>query len=284
MENALLNQGGIDYSTDIKEPEPFKGPELNEFSNPFSKFQSTSQPVLAPITTDNNELLGRLDFAEQQLFKDPFNQAQRFETPAIPGYDAAKQSKYFDKIGIVPGMDVEEVYGNAQSGWDKLSKGIFGGVALAGNQMVSQFTSWGDTIGVITGLATGKGLSSFETPYKQDEMEAINAWQNDFENKYHIFQTQQDRNTFFNISNLASTVQQSGYAIGAILEIAAEEFALSALTAATFGGAGELQALRTLQLTANIGKVINRTRKVEKSLQGGQQGVIRIRETGKVSL
>lgn len=268
MENALLNQGGIDYSTDIKEPEPFKGPELNEFSNPFSKFQSTSQPVLAPITTDNNELLGRLDFAEQQLFKDPFNQAQRFETPAIPGYDAAKQSKYFDKIGIVPGMDVEEVYGNAQSGWDKLSKGIFGGVALAGNQMVSQFTSWGDTIGVITGLATGKGLSSFETPYKQDEMEAINAWQNDFENKYHIFQTQQDRNTFFNISNLASTVQQSGYAIGAILEIAAEEFALSALTAATFGGAGELQALRTLQLTANIGKVINRTRKVEKSLQG----------------
>lgn len=70
------------------------------------------------------------------------------------------------------------------------------------------------------------------------------------------------------MSNFATSIQQSGYAIGAFLEIAAEEFALSTLTTATFGGASEIQALRTLQLSSKIGKVINRTRELEKSLQG----------------
>ena len=210
---------------------------------------------------DNNDLLGRLDFAEQKSFKDPFNQAQRFETPAIPGYDVAKGSKYFDDLGILPGMNVEEVYGNAQTNWNKLSNAVFGAGSLAVNQVVDQFTSWADTLDMFKD-------KSLEAPFKQAELEAINQWQNDFSNKYHIFQTQEDRNTFFNMSNFATSIQQSGYAIGAILEMAAEEFALSALTAATFGGASEIQAIRTLQLSSKIGKVINRTRELEKSLQG----------------
>lgn len=261
MEDALLNQGGFNYLEDIKERETVSAPDLNLRPNYFSDFQTSSEPAYTNIGFTSDQLSSSLGMAEQKAIQDPFVQAKRFETPAIPGYEAAKQSDYFEKIGVIPGMDVEETYGNAQTNWNKLSNAVFGLVPLAVNQAVDQFTSWTDTLDMFKD-------HSYKAPFKQAELEAINQWQNDFSNKYHIFQTQEDRNTFFNMSNFATSFQQSGYAIGAILEIAAEEFALSALTAATFGGASEIQAVRTLQLAANIGKVINRTRELEKSLQG----------------
>lgn len=261
MEDASLNQGGFNYLEDIKEKETISAPDLNLRPNYFSDFQTSSEPAYTNIGFTSDQLSSSLGMAEQKAIQDPFVQAKRFETPAIPGYEAAKQSDYFEKIGVIPGMDVEETYGNAQTNWNKLSNAVFGLIPLAVNQVVDQFSSWTDTLDMFKDL-------SFVAPFKQAELEAINQWQNDFSNKYHIFQTQEDRNTFFNMSNFATSIQQSGYAIGAFLEIAAEEFALSTLTAATFGGASEIQALRTLQLSSKIGKVINRTRELEKSLQG----------------
>ena len=261
MEYASLNQGGFNYLEDIKEKETVSAPDLNLRPNYFSDFQTSSEPSYTNIGFTSDQLSSSLEMAEQKVIQDPFVQAQRFETPAIPGYEAAKQSDYFGKIGVTPGMDIEETYGNAQTNWNKLSNAVFGAGSLALNQAVDQFSSWTDTLDMFKDL-------SFVAPFKQAELEAINQWQNDFSNKYHIFQTQEDRNTFFNMSNFATSIQQSGYAIGAFLEIAAEEFALSTLTAATFGGASEIQALRTLQLSSKIGKVINRTRELEKSLQG----------------
>ena len=264
MEEELINNTdnftpsvNNDFTPKVEEVKDIDMPNMELFPSPYGG-NTTSDPSYGVVGVSRDSISNFFTRAKENALNDPFVQAQRFETPSIPGYEGAKQSRNFEKIGIFPGLNVEETYGNAETNWDKLvTKGLIGGSVLAVKQFTDQLTSWKDTIGMFSG----------DNPFKQSELEAINQWQNTYENKYHIFQTQEDRNTFFNISNLANTIQQSGYAIGAVLEMAAEEYALSALTAATFGGTSEIQAARTLQLASRIGKVAARTREVEKTLQ-----------------
>jgi hypothetical protein len=236
-------------------------PNITMPENPFANISSivpSSKPQYKNVGISADDAQNILLSGRQKLLQDPFIQAQRTEVPEVAGYNTIKQSENFDTIGVFPGLDVEETYGTAETNWEKISKGVVGAGILATHQFADQLLSWGDTAGMFAG----------NTPFKEAEFDAINQWQNDFDNKYHIFQTQEDRNTFFNMSNFASTLQTSGYGIGAILEIAAEEIALSALTAATFGATSEIQAARTIQLGFKLGKVIKNTRNLEKSLQG----------------
>jgi hypothetical protein len=256
MPDPILNDAGFTPNFESIPNQPL--PSFPTFSNPYTDLTVTSQPKSAIIGIDSSIVDNKMNFAKQKALSDPYLQAQRFETPKIEGYEAAAGSKYFEQYGVVPGMDVEEFYGSVQTNWDKLTNAFVGAGVLAANQFKEQLLSWGDTISIFGG----------NSPFKQEELEEINKWQNSFNNKYHIFQTQEDRNTFFNMSNFSNMLQQSGYAIGAVLEMAAEEAALSALTAFTFGGASEIQAARTLQLASKIGKTAERTRQLEKTLQG----------------
>jgi len=257
LNTSSISQNENSFVNGPEENIPVPFTQSDPLENPFASLSSTSNPELTLVGANDQNIENNIKNNINKYSQSPFFQAQRYETPEIPGYDLAKSSPYFQDIGVFPGIDVEETYGKAQTNWDKISNAIVGSSVLAANQIKDQFLSWGDTINMFKG----------ESPFKQSELEAINAWQNDFNNKYHIFQTQEDRNTFFNVSNFANMIQQSGYAIGAVLEMAAEEFALSALTTATFGGASELQAARSLQLASKLGNVINKTREVEKSLQ-----------------
>jgi len=246
---------------DISENKEFNLPDNNLPASPYLNtpiYVPSSKPQYTSVGLSSDEISNSLLLGKQRLSQDPFIKAQRTEVPEVAGYDLIKESPNFQKIGVFPGLDVEETYGTAESGWEKLSKGIFGGGELAIRQFTDQLFSWDDTINIFAG----------NSPFKQAELDAENEWQNNFNRKYHIFQTQEDRNTFFNMSNLANTIQTSGYGIGAVLEMAAEEFALSALTAATFGATSEIQAARTIQLGFKLGKVIKNTRNLEKSLQG----------------
>lgn len=256
MPDPILNDTGFTPNFESIPNQPL--PSFPTFSNPYTDLTVTSQPKSAIIGIDSSIVDNKMDFAKQKALSDPYLQAQRFETPKIEGYEAAAGSKYFEQYGVVPGMDVEEFYGSVQTNWDKLTNAFVGGGVLAANQFKEQLLSWGDTISIFGG----------NSPFKQEELEEINKWQNNFTNKYHIFQTQEDRNTFFNMSNFSNMIQQSGYAVGAVLEMAAEEIALSALTAVTFGGASEIQAARTLQLASKLGKTVEKTRQLEKTLQG----------------
>ena len=259
MPDPILNDTGFTPNFESIPNQPL--PSFETFPNPYADLTVTSQPKSAMIGIDSSIVNDRMDFAKQKALSDPYLQAQRFETPKIEGYEAAAGSKYFEQYGVVPGMDVEEFYGSVQTNWDKLSNAFVGAGVLAANQFKEQLLSWGDTASWIGSLGDN-------SPFKQVELEEINKWQNSFNNKYHIFQTQEDRNTFFNMSNFSNMLQQSGYAIGAVLEMAAEEAALSALTAVTFSAASEIQAVRSLQLASKIGKTVERTRQLEKTLQG----------------
>jgi hypothetical protein len=259
MPDPILNDTGFTPNFESIPNQPL--PSFETFSNPYADLTVTSQPKSAMVGIDSSIVNDRMDFAKQRALSDPYLQAQRFETPKIEGYEAAAGSKYFEQYGVVPGMDVEEFYGSVQTNWDKLSNAFVGAGVLAANQFKEQLLSWGDTASWIGSLGDN-------SPFKQIELEEINKWQNSFNNKYHIFQTQEDRNTFFNMSNFSNMLQQSGYAIGAVLEMAAEQAALTALTTVTFSAASEIQAARTLQLASKLGKTVERTRQLEKTLQG----------------
>lgn len=179
--------------------------------------------------------------------------------PIETNRDRYVNSDYFGDLGFNPFSNNEEIYGNAQTNFNKLKNAFTGMGALAWHQAVDQFKSWGNTFDVL-------GTQEMSSAFQQSEMEELSRRQNEMLNANPIFETQADRDGIFNFNTIANTVQQSGFAVGAIAEIAAEEAALTYLTAVTFGGASELQAARTLKLATNIGKAARRTAELSESI------------------
>jgi len=179
--------------------------------------------------------------------------------PIATNKDRYTNSEYFGQLGFNPFSNNEEIYGNAQGNLNKLKNAFVGMGQLAWDQAVDQFKSWGDTFDVL-------GSQDISEAFKQAEMEEISRRQNAMFNANPIFETQADRESVFNFNTIATTLQQSGYAVGAMAEIAAEEVALSYLTAATFGGAAELQAARSMKLASNIAKAARRTTELAESI------------------
>ena len=184
--------------------------------------------------------------------------------PIATNRDRYVKSDYFGELGFNPFSNNEEIYGNAQSNFNKLKNAFTGMGALAWHQAVDQFKSWGDTFDVL-------GSQDISEAFKQTELEELSRKQNEMMNANAIFETQSDRDSIFNFNTIANTVQQSGFAVGAVAEIAAEEAALTYLTAVTFGGSSEIQAARTLKLASNIGKAAKRTAELSESINSASK-------------
>jgi nucleoside-triphosphatase THEP1 len=173
--------------------------------------------------------------------------------------DRYTNSEYFGELGFNPFRNNEELYGNAQTNFDKLKNAFTGMGALAWNQAVDQFKSWGDTFDVFSS-------QEMKAAFEKNEMEELARRQKALLNDNPIFETEADRQGIFNFNTIANTLQQSGFMVGAAVEIAAEEAALSYLTAQTFGGAAELQAARSVKLASNIAKAAKRTTELSESI------------------
>lgn len=184
-------------------------------------------------------------------------------------YRGAEQFKTY---GLSLTGNNEETYGQLQTGWDRTKRAVGGAFALGANQFVEQAASWGDTFNF---------LKDNKAAFEQSDMDEINKHQEDFQNKYHIFHTAKEDATIFNWATVADTVQQSGYALGAIAEIIAEEAALTALSAVTMGGMSGLQAARAVQQgvsfsrmfrrVAEVGEVTNEVSRARKIFNGIQK-------------
>jgi hypothetical protein len=171
--------------------------------------------------------------------------------------DRYQHSDYFGEMGFNPFSDNEERYGNRQTNWNKLGNAFGGSWQLIKNQFVEQLSSWGDTFSFF-----GDKKAAFE----QADFDEINKQQKDLFNNHPIYETAEQRDGIWNFNTIANTIQQSGYAVGAVAEIAAEEVVLSLLTAATFGGTSEIQAARSLKLASSIGRVLRKTERLGESL------------------
>lgn len=243
------------------EPNIVKGnflPEIESKSLPnleLSSFGSfNTKPVISPdLFSNNNDLFNKLSEPsfERNL------QGQSFDYEAL-NPNRYKNAEQFQRYGLdLSGNNNEELYGNLQTRWNKIGNALIGAGKLAKNQFIDQLTSWDDTFDILTNNPV----------FKQEELEQLSKTQQDLFDNNPIFQTQKDRDTFFNFSNLANMVQQSGYAVGAIGEIMLEEFVMSALTTATFGATAEAQASRTISLIDKLGKASKNTLKGVESLQ-----------------
>lgn len=229
---------------------------LNTLNNPFynpGSGKSNADRLLDQFETSMSQ--PSMDVALQPIGYDP----------VASNRDRYVNSDYFAELGFDPFRNNEELYGERQTRMNKLANAFSGMGSLAYDQFKEQAGSWGDTFNVMGDMA---GLDfSLRDAFKAAEMEEITKRQNELFNANPIFETQADRDGVWNFNTIATTIQQSGYAIGAIAEVAAEEAALSALTALTFGGTSEVQAARTIKLAANIGKVAKRTTELADAAQ-----------------
>ena len=191
------------------------------------------------------------------IFSKPHTTAEKFAVDSAPvkfsaedtGLDMYKGAEQFKAIGINLDGNNEENYGQLQTGWDRTKRALGGIWALTKNQFVDQATSWGDSFSF---------LKDNKSAFEKSDMEEINKKQKELQDQYHIFHTAKDDATLFNWANLAETIQQSGYALGAMAEVTAEEFAMSALTAVTFGAAAPLEVVRTAANATSIAKMLKR--------------------------
>lgn len=245
------------YNPRIEENIIQPDPQLNPISDPFSTLGVSSNGDYI------NKALGDLQSQLAAPTQDAMLRPVTFN-PTVTQRDRYVNSDYFGELGFNPFSDNEEIYGNRQTNMNKLKNAFVGMGALAWNQAVDQFQSWGDTFNFV-------GDQSISAAFQQAEMEELAEKQKQFANSYAIFETQAQRDSVFNFNTIANTLQQSGYAVGAIAEIAAEELVLSAITAATFGGASELQAARTIKLASQIGKIAKRTTELSNEIHNASR-------------
>lgn len=244
------------YNPDLgQSPNQVQDPQLNKINVPFTGMPSGGyNPDLG---------INHVDAALGNLGRSLHGSTVNDELNPLP-YDAQatnaeryQKSDYFGQLGFNPFRDNEENYGLRQTLGNKLKNAFSGAWDLIKNQFVEQATSWGDTLDF---------FKNNKSAFEQSDFDEINKQQQDLYNRNPIFETQAQKDGVWNWNTLASTIQQSGYALGAIAEITAEELAMSALTALTFGATGEAQVARTAQLATKMGNVLRKTEQLGETL------------------
>lgn len=235
---------------------------LQAISDIYSRIKAlkSANPLLSSHGKSPSDAL---KFPSIKEASSPINKSSdAIPTPFDPGrerYDRYRDSKYYKNIGFIPGRDNEELYGRAQSGWGALAAGITGAWKIAKFQFVDQLKGWGR---LVDGIFSGD-LSKI---YDDNDLQEVNTDMQRIMDENPVFLTEKDRNSVMTWANFANIVQQSGFTLGALAEIASEELLMSAITTATGGAFGSVQAARTASMLANIRRALGRLFKVEEVL------------------
>lgn len=138
----------------------------------------------------------------------------------------------------VVGADTEDIYGQAQSNWDKLGNGVLKGLSLAGTTFLQ------GTLGLVYGVAQAIGQGKLSSLYDNDLSNSLNDFNNSLENSLPNYYTARERaadwwepaNVFTANFLWDKLVKNLGFSIGAIysgavvtkmLQLVPEAFALS---------------------------------------------------------
>lgn len=153
--------------------------------------------------------------------------APTYFDPVEESLSKFKQSDYFKEKGFLSGRDNEQIYGERQTFGNKFVNGISGMADLAIYQFGDQLKGWGRMADALFSWDSSK-------LWGEDPEEAAKKFK-EVVDKNGIFMTEQDRDSIFNWSKVFNTVQQAGFTIGAIAEIAAEELATAGIASALQG-------------------------------------------------
>ena len=233
--------------------------DIFKIENPFPQYSPVPeyQPTgTTGLSFENKGGNANIDFFGNTNSLNQYTAPTYFD-PVKESLSKFKQSDYFKEKGFLSGRDNEQIYGERQTFGNKFVNGITGMADLATFQFVDQLKGWGRMFDALSSWDSSKlwGEDPEEAARKFKEVTDRNG----------IFMTEQDRDSIFNWSKVFNTVQQAGFTIGAIAEIAAEELvtlgAATALQETKFGRF--LKNLSTWGIDANkYERTINETSKL----------------------
>ena len=161
----------------------------------------------------------------------------------------------YHKLGISLTGNNEENYGQNQSWSEVLSNGTVGMGKLAYNGFVDGWKGWGRMTDALVHWDWDKLHGDSESMMDMDNT------LKDIMNLNPIYATKQGSDTFWNRQTFGNFLQQSGFAVGAGLQMLSEQVITKAieagLTATGVGavGAGALEVLEDVNTVAKVGRI-----------------------------
>ena len=161
------------------------------------------------------------------------------------------------KLGISLTGNNEENYGQNQSWSEVLSNGLAGSGKLAANGFVDGWKQWGRTF---------DALSHWDWNRLHGDAESMLELDNNLKNIMNsnpIYATKEGSDTFWNRQTFGNFLQQSGFAVGALAQIASEQILTKAIEAVLTtsivgaGGAATLEGVTDVKSAATLSRVGN---------------------------
>jgi hypothetical protein len=169
-----------------------------------------------------------------------------------------KDSRNFQTFGYTPNLGEEQEfkYGRAMTWNDTIGNAWGGGKTLAANTFIEGWKGWGRMVSALSNWDASKLMGSEEERYKMAEE------QNAIMNKYAMYDTETSKDSIWNRQFFGTMLQQSGFAVGAALQFAVEEFLTAGLATGFKAVAGGLMLARTAKTLEKASELANATRKV----------------------
>ena len=161
------------------------------------------------------------------------------------------------KLGISLTGDNEENYGQNQSWSEVLSNGLAGAGKLAANGFVDGWKQWGRTFDALTHWDWDKLHGDAQSMLDLDNK------LKDIMNSNPIYATKEGSETFWNRQSFGNFLQQSGFAIGAGVQMLSEQIITKAIeagltaTGVGVGAAAELELVTDVKTAATAGRIAN---------------------------
>ena len=268
---SQLPASGEEYAKDIS-----YGDDITDIINNINKYQSSMEDII------NNYPGGKYKPSTGTSFTTSFSDisnALRPETPSLAvinrpmvvgpesRYKRYASSKDFTTFGYVPslGEEQEYKYGRAMTWGDTVGKAIGGGSRLAADTFIEGWKGWGRMFNALISWDSSKLMGSPEEQYEMAQK------QEDIMNKYAIYDTAESKDGFFNRQLFGNMFQQAGFAIGAGLQFAAEEFLTAGFGKIFTGMASAAMLGRAIKSTIKMSEIINDTRKVMETVTASEK-------------
>jgi hypothetical protein len=263
MDMANLGASSTDYAQSLGDNQ-----SITDLINDVTALQAEGQNLLnnysdvpnAPSPGGFNPEQGWNDLASK--LNPEKRTLQATNTPVVvgteSGYNRYKDSRNFQTFGYNEefGSEQEYKYGRAMTWEDTVGTALGGFKALAANTFVEGWKGWGRMTEALFTWDASKLMGSQEERYQMAKE------QEDLMNKYAIYDTETSKDSIWNRQFFGTMLQQSGFAVGAGLQFAMEEFL-------TMGAASFLEPAlkgsmlaRTAKNLETAAELKNATRKV----------------------
>jgi hypothetical protein len=274
VNSGALIQSEQDYAQSISMP----GDSITELMSKVETYNAMSRDLLNQPNPEIPNIGPGYSFdmnkSMSSLYKGLNPQTPSLKASARPEYlgSASDLERYsssddFQTFGYVPslGSEQEYRYGRAMSWGDTMGKAFAGGGHLAFDTFMEGWKGWARMTEALFTWDSSKLYGSPEERYQiAKEQEAIF-------NKYAIYSTAESEDTLLNRQFFGNMLQQSGFTVGALAQIAAETYLTGGLAKIISASAGAIGKAKTIQGAATVGELINDTRKVQQVISNSQR-------------